>query len=54
MDLYSRKIVSFEVYDSDSSDYAVDLLRRTAFAKGVHAPAKKPVLHGDNGKIVGT
>jgi transposase InsO family protein len=52
MDLYSRKIVSFEVHESDSSDYAVDLLRRTALAEGVHALAKKPVLHGDNGSTL--
>jgi transposase InsO family protein len=52
MDLYSRKIVSFEVHESDSSDYAVDLLRRTALAEGVHALAQKPVLHGDNGSTL--
>jgi len=52
MDLYSRKIVSFEVHDSDSSDYAVDLLRRTALAEGVHSLTQKPVLHGDNGSTL--
>jgi transposase InsO family protein len=52
MDLYSRKVVSFEVHESDSSDYAVDLLRRAALAEGVHALAQKPVLHGDNGSTL--
>jgi len=49
LDLYSRKIVGFEVHDSDSADHAVDLVRRTALNEGLHAVAAKPVLHGDNG-----
>ena len=49
LDVYSRKIVGFEVHESDSSDHAVDLLRRTALAEGVHALPRRPVLHGDNG-----
>jgi putative transposase len=49
LDVYSRKIVGFEVHQTDSSDHAVDLLRRTALAEGIHALPKKPVLHGDNG-----
>jgi putative transposase len=52
LDIYSRKIVGFEVHDSDSSDHAVDLLRRTALAEGIHAALRKPVLHGDNGATV--
>ena len=50
--VYSRKIVGFEVHERDSSDHAVDLLRRTALADGIHALARKPVLHGDNGATV--
>jgi putative transposase len=49
LDVYSRKIVGFEVQETDSSDHAVDLLRRTALAEGLHALLEKPVLHGDNG-----
>jgi putative transposase len=49
LDVYSRKIVGFEVHETDSSDHAVDLLRRTALAEGIHALPRKPVLHGDNG-----
>jgi hypothetical protein len=30
LDVYSRKIVGFEVQETDSSDHAVELLRRTA------------------------
>lgn len=49
LDVYSRKIVGWEVHETDSSDHAVALLRRTALAEGVHAMTTKPVLHGDNG-----
>jgi putative transposase len=49
LDVYSRKIVGFEVHENDSSDHAVDLLRRTALSEGLHTLARKPVLHGDNG-----
>jgi len=49
LDVYSRKIVGFEVHQTDSSDHAVNLLRRTALAEGIHTLPNKPVLHGDNG-----
>jgi len=35
--------------DIRSSDHAVDLLRRTALAEGLHTLSNRPVLHGDNG-----
>ena len=49
LDLYSRKIVGFEVHATDSAEHAAHLTRRTALAEGVHASPTKPVLHGDNG-----
>jgi putative transposase len=49
VDLYSRKIVGWEVHDSDDSAHAAQLVRRTALAEGIAARANKPVLHGDNG-----
>jgi transposase InsO family protein len=49
LDLYSRKIVGFEVHDSDSAEHAAHLARRTALAESVHALSAHPVLHGDNG-----
>jgi transposase InsO family protein len=49
LDLYSRKIVGFEVHDTDSAEHAAHLARRTALAEGIHAMAARPVLHGDNG-----
>ncbi len=52
LDLYSRKIVGWEVHDSDDSAHAVHLVRRTALAEGIAAMADKPVLHGDNGSTL--
>jgi transposase InsO family protein len=49
LDLYSRKIVGFEVHDTDTAEHAAHLARRTALAEGVHAMSARPVLHGDNG-----
>jgi putative transposase len=49
LDLYSRKIVGWEVHDSDDADHAAHLVRRTALAEGIAALDSKPVLHGDNG-----
>ena len=49
LDLYSRKIVGFEVHDTDSAEHAAHLARRTALAEGVYAMPVRPVLHGDNG-----
>ena len=49
LDLYSRKIVGWEVHDADHAEHAAHLVRRTALAEGIAALASKPVLHGDNG-----
>ena len=52
LDLYSRKIVGWEVHDTDDSDHAVHLVRRTALAEGIATMHTKPVLHGDNGSTL--
>lgn len=52
LDVYSRKIVGFEVHETDSADHAVQLLRRTALAESLHVLENKPVLHGDNGSTM--
>src|ERR1700684_135052 len=49
LDLYSRKVVGFEVHDTDTAEHAAHLARRTALAEGLHAKPVRPVLHGDNG-----
>ena len=52
LDLYSRKIVGAEVHESDDSEHAVHLVRRTALTEGIAAMDTKPVLHGDNGSTL--
>jgi len=52
LDLYSRKIVGWEVHDRDHADHAAHLVRRTALAEGIAASLSKPVLHGDNGSTL--
>ena len=49
LDLYSRKIVGWEVHDRDDADHAAHLVKRAALAEGIAAGLSKPVLHGDNG-----
>jgi putative transposase len=52
LDLYSRKIVGAEVHDSDDSEHAAHLVRRTALAESIATLETKPVLHGDNGSTL--
>jgi putative transposase len=51
LDLYSRKVVGWEVHDSDDSLHAARLVHRTALAEGIANLERenRPVLHGDNG-----
>jgi putative transposase len=49
LDLYSRKIVGFEVHDTDNAEHAAHLARRTALTEGIYSMPRRPVLHGDNG-----
>jgi transposase InsO family protein len=52
LDLYSRKIVGWEVHVTDDSVHAAHLVRRTALAEGIATMTTKPVLHGDNGSTL--
>jgi putative transposase len=49
LDLYSRKIVGWEIHDTDDAAHAAHLAGRTALAEGIANQPVKPVLHGDNG-----
>ena len=49
LDLYSRKIIGWEVHEQDSAEHAAHLVRRTALAEDIAALGVQPVLHGDNG-----
>ncbi len=46
MDLYSRKIVGYEVYGRESSQYLADVIQRATLREGGSAPK---ILHSDNG-----
>ena len=52
LDLYSRKVVGWEVHATDDSHHAAHLVQRTALAEGIAMLASKPVLHGDNGSTL--
>src|SRR3954470_6927780 len=52
LDLWSRKVVGYEVHETDQAEHAAHLARRTALAEGIHVRALRPVLHGDNGPSV--
>lgn len=52
LDLYSRKIVGYEVHEVESADHAAALVRRTAVAERIDESLTKPVLHGDNGAVL--
>jgi putative transposase len=40
------------VHDTDDSDHAAHLVRRTALAESIATLDAKPVLHGDNGSTL--
>lgn len=50
IDLYSRKIVAWEVHETECGEQAAILVRRAALREGVEAKVEKPILHGDNGR----
>jgi putative transposase len=49
LDLYSRKIVGFEVQGTESGEHAAGLLRRTALSEAIRTWQQPLVLHADNG-----
>jgi putative transposase len=48
MDIYSRKIVGWEVYENESSEQAADVLRKARFSEALPINYEL-VLHSDNG-----
>ena len=47
LDLYSRKIVAWEIHETEASDLAAGLVRRACLSEGI--AARPLVLHSDNG-----
>lgn len=50
MDLFSRKIVGWEVHENESAVHSSDLVQRTVWKEG--CTGKTLVLHGDNGSPI--
>lgn len=49
MDVFSRKIVGYEVYEQESGLFAAKLLERTVFAEKICQTRVPLILHQDNG-----
>ena len=47
LDLYSRKIVAWEVHETEASDLAAKLIHQACLAEGISA--RPLILHSDNG-----
>ena len=50
MDLYSRKIVGWEVHENESAIHSSDLAQKTVWKEG--CVGQPLVLHGDNGSVI--
>lgn len=50
MDIYSRKLVGWEVYDAEQADYACELIERTVLRE--QCWSEPVVLHSDNGSVM--
>lgn len=49
LDIFSRKIVGWEVWTEETAEYASHLIRRTVMAEGITRRSEPLVLHSDNG-----
>ena len=49
LDLFSRKIVGWEIWDEESSEYASQLMRRTVLKEQCVIRKSPLILHSDNG-----
>lgn len=48
MDIYSRKIVGWEIYETESAEQAAEVLRKAKIAEAIGS-GQRLVLHSDNG-----
>ena len=49
LDLYSRKIVAWEVHGQECGELAAELIKRAVLAEGIGRNHRPLVLHADNG-----
>lgn len=52
LDVFSRKIVGWEVQARDDAEYAAHLVKRAALAEGIALNCHQLILHGDNGSTL--
>ena len=52
IDLFSRKIVSWEIWDHESSEKASLLVRKAVYSEKILLKDKPLILHSDNGSWV--
>ena len=52
LDLYSRKIVAWEIWPEESSENASILVRRAVIAEKITSIIKLLILHSDNGSVM--
>jgi len=49
VDMFSRMIVAYEVWETENAEYSKRLIRKASLAQGIAANDKPLVLHSDNG-----
>jgi len=49
IDLYSRKVVGWEIWEEESSAYASKLITKATYSESINTKMKPLVLHSDNG-----
>lgn len=49
IDIYSRDIVGWEVWEEESAEYASRLIRKAVMSQGIRASQTPLILHSDNG-----
>jgi len=49
MDLYSRRIIAWEIHENETSDHAAKLIHKACLIEGIAAQSQPLVLHSDNG-----
>lgn len=49
LDVYSRKIVAWEVWEEENAEHSKEILRAACLSEGILASPSPLVLHGDNG-----
>jgi len=48
-DLFSRKIINYEVWAEENADHSIDLLKRASLKEKIALNNNPLILHGDNG-----